>query len=1286
MPEFAGNDRFEVRRRLGSGGFGTVYEALDRKRSAIVALKVLRGAGAQELYRFKQEFRGISGITHPNLVTLYELMSEGDRWFFSMELVRGLDFSSYVSGRDGEVESLTAATPDPRDVSTIVTLPESVGLASVLESPVEPGTRTVSPRLSPAPAEAPARAAPPPARELPPLPRLVGALRQLCSGLSALHAAGTVHRDVKPQNVLCTREGRVVVLDFGIAKDLTLERGESTESFIGTPLYMAPEQALERPVTSAADWYAVGVLLYEALTGVLPFAGSALSVLREKVSRDPLPPSTQRPEIPAALDALCMLLLDRDPERRPTGREIQERLAAIEADLGGKEGATSSAVVAAAPRRREDPFVGRGAHLASLLEAYEESRQGRAVVALCHGGSGVGKSTLCRRFLQEIADRDDRVLTLAGRCFEHEDVPFKALDGVIDSLGQFLARRTQAEVLAVLPRDASALARLFPVLLQVPAVKDAPARRIADDLQIQQAAFAALRELLIRLSDRRPMVIHVDDLQWGDPDGVSLLLEILRRPAPPSLLLVIGYRSEDEASSEALQMLRRGLQGDLGRCVSTREIPVGELSSGDAEELARALLPEAERDRAIAVAAEARGNAFFVTELSRMIADARPAKGGGEGIASLDEVLRARAALLPDASRRLLEVVAVAGQPISRAAARAAAFGGSPEIDEPKAIALLRAGRLIRVRHASAREGAGPGEDLLPYHDRVREAVVDGLSPDALSTQHLGLARVLEASGQAEPERLVFHFQRGGDTKGAARYAVRASAQALASLAFHQAARLCRAALATGELSTDEAYAVEVRLADALARAGHPREAAEAYVALVDREGPEMALHRRRQAAGQFFAGGYIPEGQRVVHQLLTAVGLGVPRTMFGLVLTLLLFRTLIALRGRSFQERSEAEIPAKDLLRIDTCEAVGAVASADPVLSSSFRLWALWYALRAGEPKRIARAFAREALILAATRAPDAQVNEVLARSVEIGARLRDPYTLGLAAYVEGHIAHLGGRFRRSAASLRRAAAIFQDECTEASADIDFMWTIRVYNLRWMGSIRDLSEELPPLLKEAVLRGKQSQEIIVRLIAGFVLPLADDDPDRADEGARAVERRIEGQPFNLQHVFLLEVRLLVLLYRGEGEEAQELLAERWGAVERSRQLDLEFFAMVWTDLRALVALSAGTTEPGAVEKAARRLAKGRPLFAAPMASALRALLRHRQGRRADALALLQQAEAGFSGCDMALHVAAIRLRRGALLGGEEGERIAAEGRAWMAAQGIRSPERMARLVLPDLA
>ena len=146
--------------------------------------------------------------------------------------------------------------------------------------------------------------------------RLREALRQLVHGVAYLHRGNKVHRDLKPSNVLVTSQGRVVVLDFGLMTDTGRDLGEHAH-IVGTPAYMAPEQATGALATPAADWYAVGVMLFEGLTGALPFGGSSQEVIASKRASDPPLARLLAPDAPADLEALCARLLHRDPASRP---------------------------------------------------------------------------------------------------------------------------------------------------------------------------------------------------------------------------------------------------------------------------------------------------------------------------------------------------------------------------------------------------------------------------------------------------------------------------------------------------------------------------------------------------------------------------------------------------------------------------------------------------------------------------------------------------------------------------------------------------------------------------------------------------------------------------------------------------------------------------------------------------------------------------------------------------------------------------------------------------------
>src|SRR5579859_1647607 len=235
---FAGTSRFEVRRRLGEGGFGVVYEAYDRVRRSVVALKTLRQTDPAALRRFKSEFRSLADVVHPRLATLYELFCEDDRWFFTMELVEGADFLAYLRVAPAGERMVYASTEQLREVVV------DVARAPTLRPP----------SLQPVPSTS----------FEPDVERLRPVLLQLAEGIDALHGAGMLHRDIKPSNVLVAPGGRVVVLDFGLVTTLALAADERTrQHIVGTPEYMAPEQAFFGEVSPASDWYAVGVMLYQ---------------------------------------------------------------------------------------------------------------------------------------------------------------------------------------------------------------------------------------------------------------------------------------------------------------------------------------------------------------------------------------------------------------------------------------------------------------------------------------------------------------------------------------------------------------------------------------------------------------------------------------------------------------------------------------------------------------------------------------------------------------------------------------------------------------------------------------------------------------------------------------------------------------------------------------------------------------------------------------------------------------------------------------------------------------
>ena len=620
------HSRIELRRWLGEGASGTVYEAWDSGRGAAVAVKVLRQLGPADLYRFKNEFRTLADVVHPNLVQLYELFSDGQTWSFTMELVDGVDFTTWVRGDRELDEARTGSQPTMRAV------PDGALLASDGSSRTSGGSRDTgsgsSSGASTSGASGSLRSegdrsdaarggdgiasdgADFAARDLEPPPRdagfdegrLRGAIVQLAHGLSALHGAGKLHRDLKPSNVLVAPNGRVVLLDFGLIRDAEPNQTYQSlhEGIVGTPAYMAPEQAAGLEVSAASDWYAVGAMLYETLTGRPPFVGRGLQVLVEKQSIDPPRPHVWMRGVDAEAQArdlqdLAMDLLGRDAARRPSGRAVLRRLGAGAAPRGPF--ASQSTAWPTTPW-----LVGRDRELAALREAYEASRR-RQVTVLVGGAPGSGKSALARTFLDSLrttpAPGETAVLessapvVLTGRCYLNESLPYKAVDSLMDALSRYLRGLPREEAQALMPADVQALARLFPVLGRVEAVSAAERKvlEVPDSLELRRRAFGALRELFGRMAARQPLVLFIDDLQWGDADSAALLAELARPPEPPPLLLVGGVRTGEGGTSPLVEGLRKSASAAAGG-LELREIEVGPLAMTDAETMARHLLVE----------------------------------------------------------------------------------------------------------------------------------------------------------------------------------------------------------------------------------------------------------------------------------------------------------------------------------------------------------------------------------------------------------------------------------------------------------------------------------------------------------------------------------------------------------------------------------------------------------------------------------------------------------------------------------------------------------------------
>jgi serine/threonine protein kinase len=1254
--DFIGSSRFEVRRRIGSGAFGVVYEAFDAARNATVAIKALRHDSSDALVRFKREFRSLTDIAHPNLVQLYELIAEGDEWLVTMELIRGKSFVEYVWARGpfrffGTGDEPTETTSEGGPASHIASHRIHDSFSRALES---------------TPAD---------------LTLLGPALSQLAQGVVALHASGKLHRDIKPSNVLVTDEPRVVLLDFGLVTDTDGDRTFESIRIAGTPAYMSPEQAAGLPLTTASDWYSVGVMLYEALTGDVPFQGPYLQVLTQKQNTDPPAPASLVPGVPQYLDELCRDLLRRDPLLRPTGEEILHRLGRSGAPPIVRRKTASSALT---------PFIGRQRQLRFLREAFEATLTGAQTTVCLAGPSGIGKTSLMRAFVDKLRDEVPGAILLTGRCYQRESVPYKGVDSLIDALHRVLSRVAPQELESILPRDILAAEQLFPVLSDLgDAVR---ARRritvVPDQQELRRRAFAAMRELFLRLVDRAPLVIAIDDLQWGDVDSAELLKEILRPPDAPALLFLASYRADEERSSP---FLRAFLQ-DERFSAAMRALPLGHLSADESRQLATELLesvPTATADMANLIADESGGSPFFIDELVRSLrladeaavreAARRGAEDSDARELNIRDLLRLRLARLDTDSHTLLRLVAINRQPTPAAVLRRAA---SPA-DYDAAVAKLLFEHLVRTRETEQ------GEELEIYHDRLADAVVTLLGEDEERLLHAVLADALEGFEESDDELLADHFIAAGVHDRGTTYMVRAADAAAKALAFDRAARLYRRALALKAVT--DVNPIRRKLGDVLANAGRGREAAMEYLAVKGEHfGDELELKRR--AAQQLLFSGHVDEGLSVVRMILASIGVPFPETRRDTIVALLKARLQVKLRGLRFREKSVDEIPADELLRIDTCRSVAiGLSSVDTIRGAVFQTRYLLLALAAGDPHRVAHALAMECGYSSVGGTRTHRRTHMLTTEMRrIATTVNTPFAMAYADLVEGIAAALEGRWRPGSELLHQAEQQFLEHCTGVTWELG---TSRSFGLRchqFRGDIRVMTERFPALLRDAQERGDRYFATNIVLFSHYV-SLAADDPQRMTDEIEAAIHGWSHAGFHVQHMWHLRAGVENAIYEGRAMLAWTKVAQSWRAARGSLVARVQFTGIVLEELRGRAALAAAAEATSTRERtrlltiadhAAKRIEHERSDWGGVLAQLLRAGTALLRGREDQAVQRLRAVEISAPREEMHLHAACARHRLGEILGGDEGAALASDATRWMTVQGIRNPDAMTRTIV----
>lgn len=1183
--------RFEFERELGRGASGVVYLARDVLTGERVAVKCVARESDEAVQRARSEFRSVADATHDNLVALYELRCEGTLSAIVMEYVDGAPLLGALVGQD-----VSGIAP------TRTTLEEPSG-------PVEregQGARWSGDQLA--------------QRFVP-----------LLDGLAALHAEGLVHLDLKPNNVLVERgTGRVVVLDLGLARKV----GEPLSRPAGTPAYVAPEVLAGAAPGPAADAYAVGVMLYEALTGQRPHTGTVAQVLASKRAWPPVAPRALDARVPEELEALCLGLLHPEPSRRPALSALRARLAPEAREP--------------APRRRaEGSLLGREALREELLRDFEGSASGCALRWL-QGASGLGKSAVLRDLEERLRERGAAVLS--GRCHAFETVRSNAVEALRRALDSALRSEPSRAPEAGAPDSTTA--------------RGATREALVEDL-------AQGLESLLR---RGPVAVLLDDLQWCDEDSAVLLTELLALCSAPGLYVLLAARDE---AVEASPLER--LQGALAALPSlaARASALAPLAEQDAAALAQRCAQERglllSREECEGLGRASLGSPLYVEALVRGRAEGAPP---GELDALLLHLLRARSA----EEQCLLELLAVANGPLEEPTlARAAAASGRASRAALRSLVLAGL-----VRRAAAQRGAHAEYDVA--HDRLREALLSSFGAPRRAQLDGTLASVLALDLDANAAALARHALRAGRAEEAARSFARAARVARAHVAYARAAGLLREALAHGAPQDPERPAWLRELGEALTLGGRALDAAEAFLAAAEAHPNPERTRLRLRAAEQWLIAGRLGAGQALLRSVAQEVSFELPSgPLRGL---LAMARELLAPAPVVLGAREDAR------LRLEVARtALYGLGLTTPLDVAPVHLRGLRLAEALGEPGPLASHLVGQvlfdgavgALRDGAAEATLARLEALVARDQGITSRLLGSGTRGVH-----HVQR--GRFVEGVQKLAEAEREHRAHFEYAPWEVTVCEQFRAWGLYYLGRFGEQSRRVRRHARAAQERGDVYAACNFVSQHAVVAWLTTDTPR---EGRARLDEALARWPLEVAHVqgyYGLCAQVHLDLYEGRPAAAWARVGPRFAAASLARVSWVEGMRVDAAVLRARVAVAAllagcgGRAPWVALLDAVLWLSLERAAWAAPFARFFRARFEELRGRSEGALRGYEEALSGFERHSLAGYAACARMHWGALRGGPEGRAAWEAGRARLAAEGVLDVDAFAGMMSPGVA
>lgn len=618
------------------------------------------------------------------------------------------------------------------------------------------------------------------------LEQTLATFRQICAALEHAHQNRIVHRDLKPENVLISQEGKVKLTDFGLARPVATRL--SIEGVItGTVYYIAPEQALGEEISQSADLYSLGVMLYEAVTGQLPFVGdNPITILTQHLYAPPVPPHVRNPQLPAELDNLILQLMSKNPTERPASAgEVMRRLEQL--SLKG-----TLAVTFPQPdlleRMARGRIVGREREMLQARRLWERIQAGEGLLWLISGEPGIGKTRLVREVVTLVEVTGGK--TFVGECYPEGGAPYAPIAQIIRRALAFNPQR-----LVELPENVLADLLLLAPDLQSRYPEVQPNPRL-EPISEQQRLFENLVEFFITLSRVSPCLLVLEDAHWADQASLAFLRYLARRTLEQRLMIVITYREVDLDEALPLQDMLIALTRDR----LAERLKLTRLDQVATRMMLAALLCDDPPQRLVeAIYRETEGNPFFIEEVCKALLESGQlaCEDGGWKQPDLDNLvvpqsvrltIQSRLSKLPPFCQEVLRSAAILGREFD--------FETLQRVEEDKdEEQLIEA--LERAEHAQLVEelSSARGGAFRFVHALIPLTLVESLSGLRRRRLHRRSASVIEKlrpddlealayqySQAEEPEKALYYLRLVGD-KASQRYAnedaLRAYTQAL---------------------------------------------------------------------------------------------------------------------------------------------------------------------------------------------------------------------------------------------------------------------------------------------------------------------------------------------------------------------------------------------------------------------------------------------------------------------------------------------------------------------------